>query len=108
MVSCHLDRSIELMPSGLSATNPIEKWDTPMGARPSVSSQVPAGTPGGSLTTRGARSPYSFWTRSQASGGSLRWLSAEISLKSGIGPLSLGIVFVEQRAHAGASLQGCQ
>src|SRR4029453_3719794 len=43
------------------------------------------GTPGGSFTTFGARSPYSFCPRSHAAGGSLTWLSAEISLNSGIG-----------------------
>ena len=36
------------------------------------------------MTTLGARSPYSFCTRSQAAGGSFTWLSAEMSLKSGI------------------------
>src|SRR5215472_17055495 len=75
---------MELIPSGLSATRPIEKCDTPIGGRPSVSSHVPLGTPGGSFTTFGARSPYSFCTRSHAAGGSLTWLSAEISLNSGI------------------------
>src|SRR5262245_10975156 len=53
-------------------------------------SQIPLGTPGGSFTTLGARSPYTFWTRDQAAGGSLTWLSAEISLKSGIASSKVG------------------
>src|SRR5213594_2378448 len=55
-----------------------------MGGMPPIMSHVPFGTPGGSLTTLGARSPYSFCTRSQAIGGSLTCPSAETNLKSGI------------------------
>src|SRR5229473_8216100 len=57
-----------------------------MGGMPSITSQMPLGTPGGSFATLGARSPYSFCMRSHAAGGSFTWLSAEISLKSGIIP----------------------
>jgi hypothetical protein len=55
-----------------------------MGGNPSAKSHVPLGTPGGSLTILGARSPYFFCTRSHAAGGSFTWLSADIKAKSGM------------------------